>query len=114
DGVPVVFLVVAHEVLHHGCHTSFLDALDVRPAQLRCQIWVLGVALEVASAKWMAVDVDGGCQQYVRALRARFFGQHASDATHQIAIPGCSQRGATREAGGSATGPAVAACAVWT
>ena len=78
---------------------SFDEGCSHHPGDHR----VLGVIFVVASAEWIALDVDGGCQENVDAVGFHLLAHGFAHFIGKLRVPGRSKDGACREGRGVVT-----------
>lgn len=101
---PLVFLVVRGEVLDRGAGSPPLKPAHPCRAHPAAQERVLGEVLEVASTARIALDVDAGSEQYIGTAGTCLGAEGFADSLDELGIPGLSERGGRREAGGGIAG----------
>ncbi len=93
DGEAFGLEVVGDEVLDRDGDPAVLHAGDVAGADHPGEEGVFGVALEVPSTQWRAVEVDRRGEQHVHALAPGFLREQAAGLDRQARVPARGERG---------------------
>ncbi len=100
DCIPLIFRLVADEMLDRGRDAARLQSLDVGDRDLAGEVRILRIALEIAAVQGRAVNVDRRRQQDPGAFGPRLVRKRRSDLADKVRVPRRGQPDRDRKRGG--------------
>ena len=94
--LSVGLFVICCKMLHRSCNVLGLDTFYHSCAHLSGNQRILGIVLEVSSAKWVSVDIHSRGKPYCKIVLLHFLGTSLSHLLNKCRVPGACKKGCTR------------------